>query len=67
MKAVMQAIYHRLEHAHPEIFTKHGTEAVYQAMEDEASFVGEVNEIGSSDVSIWTKNVINRLQGTIDS
>jgi hypothetical protein len=34
------------------------------AIEDMASFVGEVEEIGTSDVSCWVNNTIKLLEQT---
>jgi hypothetical protein len=40
---------------------KHGPQAVMSAIDDVADFVGDVDEIGSSDVSGWVKQVERRL------
>jgi hypothetical protein len=60
--AVESAITWRIMHSHPEVLGKHGPEKVMMAIRDEAEWVGDVDEIGSSDVSIWTKNVLQSLE-----
>jgi hypothetical protein len=49
--------------AHSDILAKHGPQAVMDAASDVADFVGDVDEIGSSDVSAWVKQTIETLQG----
>jgi hypothetical protein len=44
------------------MFTKYGYDVVVEAVRDVADFVGNVEEIGSSDVSIWTNQVIRELK-----
>jgi len=39
----------------------HGLDRVIDAIDEEAEMVGEVDEIGSSDVSIWVNNISSRL------
>jgi len=59
---VFYAIMRRLDLSYPDIFTKYGYDVVAETVLDEASFVGDVDEIGSSDVSIWTNHVIHELE-----
>jgi hypothetical protein len=40
---------------------KHGPEKVGQAVDEVADFVGDVDEIGSSDVSGWIRHVEQML------
>jgi hypothetical protein len=47
---------------HTDVLGKFGPKAVMSAIEDIASNVGDLDEIGSSDVSIWTKQVIQDLE-----
>jgi hypothetical protein len=56
------AIIHRIMVAHPDLLAKYGPEKIMSAAEDEAEWVGDVEEIGSSDVSISVKRVMQALQ-----
>ena len=56
------AIIHRIMVAHPDLLQKYGPEKIMAAAEDEAEWVGDVEEIGSSDVSISVKRVIQALE-----
>lgn len=58
---VSTAIYSRIVNSHPELFQKFTSREISDACNDYADGVGDVEEIGSSDVSIWTKEVINDL------
>ena len=58
--AVAQAITRRIMMQRPDLL-KHGPQAVMSAIDDVADFVGDVDEIGSSDVSGWVKQVERRL------
>jgi hypothetical protein len=60
---VENAILHRIMVAHSDVLGKHGPQAVMDAASDVADFVGEVDEIGSSDVSAWVKQTIETLEG----
>ena len=57
---VANAITRRIMMQRPDLL-KHGPQAVMQAIDDVADFVGEVEEIGSSDVSAWVKQVEQAL------
>jgi len=57
---VVNAITRRIIYQHPELL-KHGPDKVLAAIADVADFVGDVEEIGSSDVSGWVKQVAQSL------
>jgi hypothetical protein len=57
---VVSAITRRIIRQHPELL-KHGPDKVLAAIADVADFVGDVEEIGSSDVSGWVKQVERSL------
>ena len=59
---VVQAVLHRLMRRHLDVVGKHGPDKVMDAVNELADFVGDVEEIGSSDVSIWKKEVIDELE-----
>jgi hypothetical protein len=59
---VVNAITRRIIRQHPELL-KHGPDKVLAAIADVADFVGDVEEIGSSDVSGWVKQVERSLGG----
>ena len=59
---VVSAITRRIIRQHPELL-KHGPDKVLAAIADVADFVGDVEEIGSSDVSGWVKQVERQLNG----
>ncbi len=61
-EAVYNAVVRRIMMQHTDILGKFGPKAVMSAIEDIASNVGDLDEIGSSDVSIWTKQVIQDLE-----
>jgi hypothetical protein len=58
--AVAQAITRRIMMQRPDLL-KHGPQAVMAAIDDVADWVGDVEEIGSSDVSGWVKQVERML------
>ena len=58
---VANAIVRRIMSQHPGVLTTHGPERVMQAAQEVADWVGEVDEIGSSDVSSWTRDAIRAL------
>jgi hypothetical protein len=59
--AVTSAITRRIITQHPEVLAKYGPAIVGQAIDEIADFVGDVDEIGSSDVSGWVSQVIRSL------
>ena len=54
---VEQAILHRIMVAHTDLLRQFGPEKVMQAAEEVADNVGDVDEIGTSDVSAWVNQV----------
>ena len=58
---VAQAIIRRILAQRTDLLSKHGPEAVMSAVDDVAEWVGDVDEIGSSDVSAWVKDVERNL------
>ena len=57
---VAGAITRRIMHQRPDLL-KFGPQAVMAAIDDVADYVGDVEEIGSSDVSGWVKQVERML------
>lgn len=60
--AVYGAVVNRIMRQHLDVLQKFGPQAVMTAVDDLAQGIGELDEIGSSDVSIWTKQVIQDLE-----
>lgn len=62
--AVAGAVTRRIMSQHLDVLSKYGPGKVLAAIEDVAEFAGGdgLDEIGSSDVSIWTKQVIKDLE-----
>jgi hypothetical protein len=62
--AVAGAITRRIMMQHTDLLSKYGPVKVKAAIDDVADFAGSdgLDEIGSSDVSIWTKQVIQDLE-----
>jgi hypothetical protein len=60
---VTQAITRRILMQHPDLLQKYGPEKVGDAIDSVAEYVGDVEEIGSSDVSGWVKQVTQSLNG----
>lgn len=62
--AVAGAITRRIMMQHADLLSKYGPVKVMAAIDDVADFAGSdgLDEIGSSDVSIWTKQVIQDLE-----
>lgn len=54
---VESAIIRRIINVRTELLGKHGPEKVLDAVKEVADFVGDVDEIGSSDVSGWIRQV----------
>jgi hypothetical protein len=61
---VESAIINRIMRAHPDLLVKFGPEAIMTAARDQAEWIGDVDEIGSSDVSGWVNNVVRDLEST---
>jgi hypothetical protein len=60
---VANAITRRILMQRPDLLEKYGPVAVTQAIDDVADFVGDTEEIGSSDVSGWIRQVEQSLGG----
>ncbi len=60
--SVIGAITRRIMMQHTEVLRKFGPVRVMAAIEDKAEYLDDLDEIGSSDVSIWTKEVIDDLE-----
>lgn len=58
---VADAILRRILTQRVDLLAKHGPEKVGDAIADVAEFVGDVDEIGSSDVSAWVSQVERNL------
>lgn len=58
---VAQAITRRILMQRTDLLAKYGPEKVGQAVDEVADWVGDVDEIGSSDVSGWVKQVERQL------
>ena len=58
---VAQAIIRRILLQRTDLLSKYGPEKVGQAVDEVADFVGDVDEIGSSDVSGWIRHVEQML------
>lgn len=58
---VERAILHRIMMQHTSLLGKYGPAMVMAAVADVADFVGDVEEIGSSDVSGWVRQVERML------
>jgi len=61
MSAVANAIIRSIMLQHPELITKHGPDRIMQAADSVADFIGDVEEIGSSDVSTYVKYTMDEL------
>jgi len=59
--AVESAILRRIMNSHLELLKQYGPVAVMAAARDVAEMIGDVEEIGSSDVSAYVKRVIQSL------
>ena len=60
---VAQAIIRRILNQRPDLL-QYGADLVGDAIDDVASFVGHVEEIGTSDVSAWVKQVEDYVKRT---
>jgi hypothetical protein len=58
---VARAVLHRIMMQHPGVLATHGPKKVMDAVDELAYHVGDVEEIGTSDVSGWTRDVIRML------
>lgn len=62
MEAVYNAITRRILAQRTDMLAKHGLDAVMDAIANVTTFVGEINEIGSSDVSCWVMWIEDQLE-----
>ena len=60
--SAQDAIVRRITRQHLDLISKYGIEAVTDAIEDVSSGIGELEEIGSSDVSYWVSSIIKMLE-----
>lgn len=63
---VINAITRRILSQHLDLVKKHGPEKLAQAIDSVGDFVGDVDEIGTSDVSGWVKQVERELDSQVD-
>lgn len=63
---VASAITRRILLQRTDLLAKHGPEKVMAAIDDVADWVGDVDEIGSSDVSAWVRQVEQALGNEVD-
>jgi hypothetical protein len=61
VSAVANAIIRRIMSQYPDLISKHGPEKIMQAADSVADFIGDVEEIGSSDVSAYMKYALDEL------
>lgn len=61
-EAVQSAIIRRIMNQHLDLLKKYGPQAILDATEHVAWSIGSVDEIGSSDVSNWVREVIEMLE-----
>jgi len=60
--AAFNAVMRRIENSHPEIMAKFRDDEIEDAVKDVTSHLVNLDEIGSSDVSIWTKQAVEELE-----
>jgi len=56
-------VLHRIMMNHPGLLAKYGPAAVMDAVRDECEWIGDVDEVGSSDISAAVQSVIRNLGG----
>jgi hypothetical protein len=61
MNAVKNAIIHRILTGRVDLLDTYGLDLVESAVDFQVDMVGEVDEIGTSDVSCWVHSVENFL------
>jgi hypothetical protein len=64
---VARAILHRIMMQHPGLLAAHGPERVMNAVDEVVDYIGDVEEIGSSDVSGWIRHVEQMLTNMPDN
>jgi hypothetical protein len=65
--SVEDAIVRRIENNFPDMITKFGLLKIKDAAREIADMAGDVEEIGSSDVSHWTRQTIEHLGASVTS
>jgi hypothetical protein len=60
--SVAGAIVRRIMFNHPDLLKQYGPNLVNAAVDNVADYVGDVDEIGSSDVSAWVAQVERMLK-----
>jgi hypothetical protein len=63
---VARAILHRIMMQHTGLLGQYGPEKVMDAVDEVADYIGDVEEIGSSDVSGWVRHVEQMLSNMPD-
>ena len=58
---VARSIFRRIQMQHADLLSKYGLDKVLNAVQDQVEFVGDVEEIGSSDVSAWVNQIMRSL------
>lgn len=61
-EAAYNAVINRITRQHLDLLSKYGPAAVMAAVEDVTGHLTDLDEIGSSDVSIWVNEVIKDLE-----
>jgi hypothetical protein len=61
------AIYYRLERQYPNIISRYGHEIVADAIMNVAEFHGGSDEIGTSDISIMCRQVVDQLKRHVNN
>jgi hypothetical protein len=64
---VVRAVTARILHGRLDLLQKYGPEKIMAAIDDVADWVGDVDEIGTSDVSAWVKDVERSLGHVAES
>lgn len=59
---IANAIFNRIERTNPQVFTRYGVEAVVAAVHKEADFHEGSDELGTSDIGVMVKHIIERLE-----
>ena len=62
-ESAKRAVIYRIMRQHPDLLAKHGPEKVMAAIENCCGHLSGLDEIGTSDVSAWVRNVMNELNG----
>jgi len=61
-EGVAWAIRHRILYSHKDVVAKYGPVRIMAAIKDRADSLDDLEEIGTSDTSIWTREVIDDLE-----